>query len=446
MKPGLIITTPPKARIFSKQSLRIHIAAARETKLPLIIHARAADDDMARILTEEYDKGAYTCVMHCFSSSAALAQAALDLGFYLSMSGIAAFPKSQELRDIFAAAPVDRVLVETDSPYLAPPPHRGKRNEPAYTAHTAKVGAEVFGLSYEDFAKQTTANFDRLFWKAAAMSDRMAAFASWAADRPAACHVWAAFGATVIPTNPKNARRRCSLLVTRTSGDQHTRVLIDTSPDLRRSCWMPRSACWTRSFTPIATPTMCTALMTCAWWFSTNANVFRSGPMATPATICWGGSAMPLCSPKGHLIRRSASSTRLTGDITISGAGGDIVLRPFEVQHGSIEALGFRIADVAYLPDVSSIPDDVWPVLEGLEYWIVDALRREPHPTHSHLANTLEWIARVAPKQAILTNMHNDLDYATVAAETADHIHPAYDGMTITVAARSLKKDPPWPR
>ncbi|WP_342071436.1 TatD family hydrolase [Yoonia algicola] len=151
-----------------QQSLRIHIAAARETKLPLIIHARAADDDMARILKEEYEKGAYTCVMHCFSSSAALAQAALDMGFYLSMSGITAFPKSQELRDIFAAAPVDRVLVETDSPYLAPPPHRGKRNEPAYTAHTARVGAEVFGLSYEDFAAQTTANFDRLFWKAAA--------------------------------------------------------------------------------------------------------------------------------------------------------------------------------------------------------------------------------------------------------------------------------------
>ena len=151
-----------------QQSLRVHIAAARETKLPLIIHARAADDDMARILREEFEKGAYTCVMHCFSSSAALAQAALEMDFYLSMSGIATFPKSQEVRDIFANAPVDRVLVETDSPYLAPPPFRGKRNEPAYTAHTAKVGADVFGMSYEDFAKQTTANFERLFWKAAA--------------------------------------------------------------------------------------------------------------------------------------------------------------------------------------------------------------------------------------------------------------------------------------
>ena len=150
-----------------KKSLRIHIDAARETGLPLIIHARAADEDMARILTEEYRAGTYGCVMHCFSSGAALARAALELGFYLSMSGIATFPKSQEVRDIFAAAPLDRILVETDAPYLAPPPHRGKRNEPAYTAHTARKGAEIFGIDYADFAAQTEKNFDRLFSKAA---------------------------------------------------------------------------------------------------------------------------------------------------------------------------------------------------------------------------------------------------------------------------------------
>jgi len=151
-----------------KQSLRVHIDAARETGLPLIIHARDADEDMARILRDGLEAGPYSCVMHCFSSGPDLARAALDMGFYLSMSGIAAFPRSADLRDIFAAAPLDRILVETDSPYLAPPPHRGKRNEPAYTAHTARIGAETFGLSYEDFAAATTANFDRLFTKAAA--------------------------------------------------------------------------------------------------------------------------------------------------------------------------------------------------------------------------------------------------------------------------------------
>ncbi|ALI56292.1 TatD family hydrolase [Celeribacter marinus] len=149
-----------------QESLRLHIEAARQTGLPLIIHARAADDDMARILTEEHNAGAYTCVMHCFSSSRELGQAALDLGFYLSMSGITTFPKSEELREIFRAVPRDRILVETDSPYLAPPPHRGRRNEPSYVAHTAAKAAETFGMELADLATQTEANFDRLFTKA----------------------------------------------------------------------------------------------------------------------------------------------------------------------------------------------------------------------------------------------------------------------------------------
>lgn len=156
-----------------KQSLLIHIEAAQRTGLPLIIHSRAADEDMADILSVEFKNAPYRCVMHCFSSGAALGKAALDLGFYLSMSGIAAFPKSRDLRDIFASAPVDRVLLETDSPYLAPPPHRGKRNEPAYTAHTAKVGADVFGLTLEEFAAQTEANFDALFDKAKLSEDAL---------------------------------------------------------------------------------------------------------------------------------------------------------------------------------------------------------------------------------------------------------------------------------
>jgi TatD DNase family protein len=164
---GLDYHYTSESKDVQQDSLRLHIEAARRTRLPLIIHARDADEDMARILTEEHANGAFTCVMHCFSSSAALAKAALDLGFYLSMSGITAFPRSQELRDIFAAAPLDRILVETDSPYLAPPPHRGKRNEPAFTAHTARRAAETFGVDYAEFAARTTENFDRLFWKAA---------------------------------------------------------------------------------------------------------------------------------------------------------------------------------------------------------------------------------------------------------------------------------------
>ena len=159
------------SKAVQQESLRIHIEAARQTALPLIIHARSADEDMAQILTDEHKAGAFSCVLHCFSSGPELAQAALDLGFYLSMSGITTFKKSQELRDIFAAAPVDRILVETDAPYLAPMPYRGKCNEPAYTAHTAQKGAEVFGMDYKDFAAQTQTNFDRLFSKVATWQD-----------------------------------------------------------------------------------------------------------------------------------------------------------------------------------------------------------------------------------------------------------------------------------
>jgi TatD DNase family protein len=156
------------SKAVQQTSLRIHIEAAQETGLPLIIHARDADADMEAILAEGMARRPYTCVMHCFSSGPRLAEAALEMGFTLSISGIAAFPKSQDLRDIFAKAPLDRLIVETDSPYLAPPPHRGKRNEPAYVAHTARALAPVFGLTVEAFAAATTANFDRLFTKAAA--------------------------------------------------------------------------------------------------------------------------------------------------------------------------------------------------------------------------------------------------------------------------------------
>ena len=164
---GLDYHYTAETKAVQQHSLRIHAAAARITGLPLIVHARAADEDVAAILAEEFRNGAYACVMHCFSSGAGLARAALDLGFYLSMSGIAAFPRSDDLRAIFRSAPLDRILLETDSPYLAPPPHRGRRNEPAYTAHTAAVGAALYGLTLEDFAARTSANFDRLFTKAA---------------------------------------------------------------------------------------------------------------------------------------------------------------------------------------------------------------------------------------------------------------------------------------
>ncbi len=148
-----------------KESLHIHISAAQKTGLPLVIHSREADDDMADILKSRYDEAPYSCVMHCFSSGRALAETAIECGFYLSMSGVTTFKNSDALRDIFRDVPMDRIVVETDSPYLAPVPYRGKRNEPAYTAETAKMAASLFDLSYDAFAAQSEQNLERLFPK-----------------------------------------------------------------------------------------------------------------------------------------------------------------------------------------------------------------------------------------------------------------------------------------
>ena len=142
-----------------------HIAAARETGLPLVIHSRSADEDMAAILTEETGKGAFPFLLHCFSSGTELARIGVELGGYVSFSGILTFPKSEELREIAKTVPLERMLVETDAPYLAPKPFRGKRNEPAYVAHTAAVLAEAVGVSVDEIARITTENAFRIFSK-----------------------------------------------------------------------------------------------------------------------------------------------------------------------------------------------------------------------------------------------------------------------------------------
>ena len=152
-------------RQMQADSFRVQIEAARRTGTPIIVHSRDADDDMAALLEEEMAKGAFTGVMHCFSSGPELARRALDIGFYLSFSGILTFNKSDELRAIAAAAPTDRILVETDSPYLAPMPHRGKTNEPAHTRHVLTKLADVHNMTSHDMAAQTKQNTYNLFTK-----------------------------------------------------------------------------------------------------------------------------------------------------------------------------------------------------------------------------------------------------------------------------------------
>ncbi len=147
---------------------RRHIAAARETGLPLVIHTRDADEDTARILREEMAQGAFKAVLHCYTGGRPLAETGIALGLYVSFSGILTFPKSAEMREIAAVLPLDRLLVETDAPFLAPHPNRGKRNEPAFVRHTAKVLASTKGVSEAEMAEITAANFFTLFAKAKA--------------------------------------------------------------------------------------------------------------------------------------------------------------------------------------------------------------------------------------------------------------------------------------
>lgn len=153
-------------RDIQERSFRTHIAASRQANLPVIVHTRDADADMVRILRDEYEKGAFPGLIHCFSSGPELAEAVLDMGFYISVSGIITFKTADELRETVSNVPLERILVETDAPYLAPVPKRGKRNEPAFTAYTAARVAELKGVSDEVLAEITTENFFRLFSKA----------------------------------------------------------------------------------------------------------------------------------------------------------------------------------------------------------------------------------------------------------------------------------------
>jgi len=156
-----------------EQGFRTHIAAARETGLPLVVHAREADEDIARMLEEETAKGAFPFVLHCFTSGAELARCGLALGGYLSFSGVLTFKKADALREIAATAPLDRLLVETDAPYLSPEPLRGRTNEPSHVAHTAARLASLRGLSSDEMASVTTENFFRLFAKVPRAADAL---------------------------------------------------------------------------------------------------------------------------------------------------------------------------------------------------------------------------------------------------------------------------------
>jgi phosphoribosyl 1,2-cyclic phosphate phosphodiesterase len=237
------------------------------------------------------------------------------------------------------------------------------------------------------------------------------------------------------PTNPKNRRRRCSILVERLDGDGATRVLVDAGPDMRAQLLDAGVATLDavlfthehadhvhgiddlrqvvfnrRSRLPVWAPDFAAAALRARFDY-----VFEQ--------------------PPGSLYPPILDLHEIEGPVTVTGAGGPVTAAPFRVPHGpDAVALGFRFGPVAYLPDVSDMSEEAWAAVEGLDCWIVDALRYEPHLTHAHLDKTLAWIARAAPRRAVITNMHIDLDHDRVADETPDHVAPAHDGMVLSFA------------
>ncbi|MCB1389043.1 MAG: MBL fold metallo-hydrolase [Rhodobacteraceae bacterium] len=233
------------------------------------------------------------------------------------------------------------------------------------------------------------------------------------------------------PLNPRNRRSRCSLLLQRIGAGGTTTVLIDTSPDMRQQLL---DAGIGRLDGVVYTHAHADHVHGIDDLRMIVYNMRRRLPVwADPPTqqalIDRFGYAF--VQPAGSPYPPICDLNTIGGEVTVTGAGGPIVLTPFRVDHGSMEALGFRVADLAYLPDVVAIPEESWPALAGLDCWILDALRYKPHPTHAHLALALEWIARAAPRRAVLTNMHIDLDHARLEGETPAHITPAHDGMVL---------------
>jgi len=237
------------------------------------------------------------------------------------------------------------------------------------------------------------------------------------------------------PANPKNARRRCSMLLERSDGAAVTRVLIDTSPDLRAQLLgagvgLLDGVVFTH---PHADHVHGIDDLRVVVFNRRSRLPVWADADTTEALISRFGYAF--VQPAGSAYPPILDLNLIDGSFAVEGPGGAIPFAPIRVRHGGIHALGFRIHDLAYIPDVSDMPDAAWQALAGLDLLVLDALRRKPHPTHVHLERSLEWIARLAPRRAVLTNMHNDLDYATLAAEIPEGVVPAYDGMTLEFAA-----------
>ena len=237
------------------------------------------------------------------------------------------------------------------------------------------------------------------------------------------------------PADPRNRRRRCSMLVERLGDEGVTRVLIDTSPDLRQQLLDADvgaldAVVYTHAHADHVHGIDDLRMIVF--------NMRRRLPVWADARTrdsLLARFGYAFVAPEGSPYPPICEMSEIAGPLTVEGAGGPLTLAPFEVDHGTMPALGFRVHRLAYLPDVVAIPEPAWAALAGLDVWVLDALRPKPHPTHAHLALSLEWIERARPARAVLTNMHIDMDYAETDRATPEHVVPAHDGLTIELPA-----------
>lgn len=237
------------------------------------------------------------------------------------------------------------------------------------------------------------------------------------------------------PDNPKNRRRRCSILVERFAGadktDGVTRVLIDASPDLREQLLSARIAKLDAVLFTHEHADHVHGLDDLRVVVFNRRERLPVWATADTAEILMARFGYAFVQPKGSLYPPILEMNLIEGPVSVDGAGGVIDAAPFTVEHGRIEALGFNFGPVAYSPDISGMTEEAWTAVSGLDCWIVDALRYDPHPSHANLEQSLAWIKQAAPKNAVVTNMHIDLDHDRVAAETPDNVTPAHDGMVL---------------
>ena len=398
---------------------RDHIHVAADTGLPLVIHTREAEADTIRILRDEPQASG---VFHCFTSSISLARQALELGYMISFSGIVTFKNAVDLREVVRMVPLDRLLVETDAPFLAPVPYRGKRNEPAYVLHTAEIVAGLKGVTLKELGERTTENFFDLFPRGCLMRVTILGCGG-SMGIPNIAGGWGKCD----PVNPRNRRQRTSILME--YGGRT--VLIDAGPDLK--------------------PQMLAAgVIQVDGVLITHSHADHTqglddlrglvhkdrGPLNLYATA---ETMEDLDRRFGYIFR----PRKLPGytqppflkarQISIPCRIEELDLQCFDQDHFDCRSVGVRTGGFAYSPDVAQLDEAAFAALEGVDTWIIAALSYQGNAAHASVDQVLEWVQRVSPRRAVLTHLGSSLDYQTLSEKLPAGVEAAYDGMVIEV-------------